>query len=160
MKNFLNTVSDSSLILILDSIFDPQNFGSILRASECMGADAVIYSKNRGSSLTPSAAKASSGASELIPLIEVSNLAETVRKLKKNDYSVITAEIKKEAKDIRHFSFPKKTALIMGSEGKGVQPLLSKMADCSVYIPMFGKIDSLNVMQAAVVFLAKYRLFY
>lgn len=157
LKEFLKEEREKSLVLVLDSIFDPQNFGTILRAGECFGADAALYSKNRGASITPAVTKASVGASELMPLIVVSNLAEAVRKLQDAGYFVVVAAVGAEAKNALEFDFPLKTALILGSEGKGVQPLVAKIADAALYIPMRGKIDSLNVSQAAAVFCALYR---
>jgi 23S rRNA (guanosine2251-2'-O)-methyltransferase len=156
LKEFLQQTREKSLVLVLDSIFDPQNFGAILRAAECFGVDAVIYSKNRGASVTPSVTKASVGASELIPMIVVSNLAEAVRKLQDGGYFAAVADVGSEAKSALEFDFPDHTALVLGSEGKGIQPLIAKYADASLYIPMQGKIDSLNVSQAAAVFCALY----
>ena len=153
LKQFLQ--EDHRLVLMLDNINDPQNLGAILRAAECFGVDAVIWSKNRGCSLTPSAAKASVGASELVPTIVVSNLAETVKKFQKAGYFAITAEISDNAQPLTNFEFPAQTLLIMGSEGQGIQPLISKIADDQVYIPMCGKIDSLNVSQATAVLLSR-----
>ncbi|CCB92230.1 23S rRNA (guanosine-2'-O-)-methyltransferase RlmB [Waddlia chondrophila 2032/99] len=155
LKQFLR--ENHRLVLMLDNINDPQNLGAILRAAECFGVDAVIWSKNRGCSLTPSAAKAGVGASELVPTIVVSNLAETVKKFQKSGYFAVTAEISDRASPLNAFQFPEKTLLIMGSEGKGIQPLISKLADEQVYIPMSGKIDSLNVSQATAVLLSHYQ---
>lgn len=155
LKSFLK--EDHRLVLLLDNINDPQNLGAILRAAECFGVDAVIWSKNRGCSLTPSAAKASVGGSELIPTIVVSNLAETVKKFQKAGYFAVTAEISDKAQSLKDYQFPDQTLLIMGSEGKGIQPLISKLADDQVYIPMSGKIDSLNVSQATAVLLSHFR---
>ncbi len=146
-----------SLVVMLDSIYDPQNMGTIMRAAECFGADLLVYSQNRGSDITPVVTKASSGASELLPIIKVANLAEIAKKFQKNDFWVVTAEAGQEAQSLHDFEFPDKTLLILGSEGKGVQKLLSKNADFHVYIPMLGKIDSLNVSQATAVLLSKYR---
>ena len=154
LKQFLN--EDHRLVVMLDNINDPQNLGAILRAAECFGVDAVIWSKNRGCSLTPSAVKASVGASELVPTMVVSNLAETVKKFQKAGYFAVTAEISPQAKPIHQFQSTGKTLLILGSEGAGIQPLISKLADEQVYIPMSGKIDSLNVSQAAAVLLSQY----
>lgn len=154
IKQFLR--EEHRLVLMLDNINDPQNLGAILRAAECFGVDAVIWSKNRGCSLTPSAAKASVGASELVPTIVVSNLAETVKKFQKAGYFAVTAEISEKAQALSTFQFPEKTLLILGSEGQGIQPLISKIADEQVYIPMLGKIDSLNVSQATAVLLSRY----
>lgn len=148
---------DQALVLMLDSIMDPQNFGSLLRAAECFGVDAVIWSKNRGVDITPVVSKASVGATELVPLIRVSNLAETIKKFKEHDFWAVTAEVGEGTTSLYTFEFPKKTILIMGSEGKGVQPIVSKQADFKVFIPMQGQIDSLNVSQATAIFLFQYK---
>jgi 23S rRNA (guanosine2251-2'-O)-methyltransferase len=152
---FLEKVKDQDrcFILIVDSIYDPHNFGAILRSAECFGVDAVIFSKNRGSEVTAVVSKSSVGASELLPLIRVSNLAESIRKLKKEDFWVVVSELSKEAKSLSSFDFPKKSVLVLGSEEKGVQKLLLELADERLYIPMSGKVSSLNVAQAASVFL-------
>jgi 23S rRNA (guanosine2251-2'-O)-methyltransferase len=149
---------DRSLILVLDSIFDPHNVGAILRAGECFGVDGVLFSKNRGCDITAVVSKVSSGASELLSLVKVSNLAESVKKFQKEDFSVIVAEGEKESSSLTSFSFPSKSLLILGSEGEGVQPLLKKMANFSLKIPLMGQIDSLNVSQAAAIFLYHWQL--
>lgn len=157
VKAFLREEKDASLVLMLDSIFDPQNLGAILRAAVCFGVDLVIYSKNRGADITPTVSKTSAGATELIPISKVSNLAETQKAFQKADYFAIGAEISDKAQSLYDFQFPEKTLLIMGSEGKGIQPLLSKKCDEHVYIPMLGNIDSLNVSQATAVLLSSYQ---
>lgn len=154
LKDFLKQKKNSKKLLVLDNILDPQNFGSILRAAECFGVDGVIFCANRSSGITATVAKASVGASELVNLIQVSNLANAIDELKKHEFWVIAAATGKKAESISDFNFPKKTALILGAEGAGVQPLLLKKSDFQVYIPMLGQIDSLNVSQAAAVFLA------
>ncbi|MCH9611812.1 MAG: 23S rRNA (guanosine-2'-O-)-methyltransferase RlmB [Chlamydiia bacterium] len=146
-----------SCILMLDSIYDPQNLGTIYRAAECYGVDLIIFSKNRGSNLTPAATKASVGATELIPTCIVSNLANTLKELQDNGYWAMTTNIGKQAQNLHTFEFPEKSLIIMGSEGEGVQPLLTKKADFQLYIPMHGQIDSLNVSQATAVILNSYR---
>jgi len=145
---------DSSLILALDSITDPQNVGALLRAAECFGVDAVVWSKNRGPTVTAVVSKVSVGASELMPIVKVSNLADAMKKFQHEGYHIITSEINDSAMNIHEFTFPKKNVLIIGSEGKGVRPLLSSIADTHLYIPMKGKISSLNVSQAAAVILS------
>lgn len=157
--SFLESISEksTSLVLMLDSIFDPHNFGAILRAAECFGVEGVVYSKNRGADLTPVVSKVSSGASELVPLIKVSNLAETVKLFKEHYFSVVSAHLEENSKSLYEFDFSERTLLILGSEGSGVQPLLRKKSDYTVQIPMLGKIDSLNVSQAAAVFLYSFR---
>ena len=144
---------DKVLYLMLDQIFDPQNLGTILRVSEVFGVDGVIFSKNRGSSITPVVTKTSSGASEFIPIAKVSNLATTLQKLQKEDFYVITSELSEDSQSLVGFDFPQRSVLVMGSEGKGVQPLISKISDYKVSIPQWGKIASLNVSQATSIFL-------
>lgn len=155
-KEFLATAPEKSVVVLCDSINDPQNFGTILRACECFGVDALIFSKNRNVALTPVVSKASVGGSELVPLIEVSNLADTLKKFQDAGYFAVAAERSQES--LYTFEFPQQTLLILGAEGKGIQPLLSKKADFRVEIPMEGRIDSLNVSQAAAVFLSFYNL--
>jgi 23S rRNA (guanosine2251-2'-O)-methyltransferase len=147
-----------SLIVILDSIFDPQNVGAILRSCECFGVDAVIISKNKGCSITPVVSKTSVGATEIVPICEVSNLTTTVEKLQKEGYWAVSAELNEKSVCLNSFTFPEKTVLILGSEGKGVQKILSNKADFHVFIKMLGRIDSLNVSNAASVFLYKFNL--
>lgn len=155
LKDFLrdSEEKETGLVLMLDQIFDPQNFGALLRSAECFGVDAVVFSKNRGSDLTPVAAKTSCGASEMIPLISVSNLADTVLQFQDVGFEAIATLLDPEAESLYTMKFPDKTLLIMGSEGEGIQPLIQKRANRKVYLPMQGKIDSLNVAQACSVLL-------
>jgi len=154
IHEFLNEDRENSLVLMLDQIFDPQNFGALIRSAECLGAAAVVWSKNRGSDLTPVAAKSSCGATEILPLIRVSNLATTVEQFQKKGYEVVTALLDESAESAFGFSYSPKTVLVVGSEGEGVQPLICKKADRSIYLPMSGKIQSLNVAQATTALLA------
>lgn len=141
-----------SRLVILDSITDPHNFGSILRAAECLGINGVIWSKNRSPGITPVVTKVSSGASELLPLIEVSNLSQTTQQLANYGYTILSTGLSLgSGASVFSFSFPQKGVLILGSEGKGVQKILHSKADYNIYIPMQGKICSLNVAQAAAV---------
>ncbi|MGE0199074.1 MAG: TrmH family RNA methyltransferase, partial [Simkaniaceae bacterium] len=125
-KEFLATAPEKSVVVLCDSINDPQNFGTILRACECFGVDALIFSKNRNVALTPVVSKASVGGSELVPLIEVSNLADTLKKFQDAGYFAVAAE--RSLESLYTFEFPLQTLLIVGAEGKGIQPLLSKIA--------------------------------
>lgn len=146
-----------SLVLMFDSIFDPQNFGALLRVCETYACDAVVWSKNRGAGLTPTVHKASVGASIIVPKLLVSNLVDTCKKFKQAGYWVVLADVNEESQALSKFEFPEKTLLIMGSEGKGIQSSLKKQADFSVYIPMLGQIDSLNVSQATACFVYENR---
>lgn len=154
VSEFLEEERDDAFVLMLDQIFDPQNFGALIRSAECFGVSAVAWSKNRGSDLTPVAAKSSCGASELIPLIRISNLAQAVDQFKEADFEIVAALLDPTSESAYTFSYAPKTVLIVGSEGEGIQPLLRKKADRSIYLPMAGKIASLNVAQATAALLA------
>lgn len=145
--------NDRALVLLLDAIQDPQNVGALLRSAECFGVNLVIWSKNRGSGITPVVTKASAGASELVPLCPVSNAADATRKLKEAGFWIVIGEVGAESVNLANFEWPAKSVLILGSEGDGVSPILQKLADYRVTIPMQGSIDSLNVGQAAAVLL-------
>ncbi len=155
LKNFLQGSEEKErcLVLMLDQIFDPQNLGALLRSAECFGVDAVVFSKNRGADLTAVATKSSCGASELIPLIRVSNLAEAVSEFQDAGFDAVTTLLNEASESLTHFKFSEKTLLILGSEGEGIQPLICKRANRSIYIPMQGHIQSLNVAQACAVLL-------
>ncbi len=158
IKEFLkNNTKEESVVLMLDDVQDPHNFGAILRAAECFGVDLIIYSKNKGATLTPAVSKASVGASELIDIVSVSNLADTVRKFKDAGYWAVLADADAEAISLKVFEFPKKTLLILGSEGLGAQALIKKESDFKVFIDLYGRISSLNVSQAAAVVLDNFR---
>ncbi len=150
--------ADSPALLVLpDSINDPQNLGAILRAAECFGADGVILNRNRGCPVTPVVTKSGVGATELIPLIEVSNADHALRLCQQHHFWVVAASRGHNAQPLEHFTFPSRTLLIVGSEGDGIQPLLVKRADHLVSITQYGAIDSLNVSQATAVLCHEYR---
>ena len=111
LKEFLSKSreQEKSLVLILDSIFDPQNLGAIIRAAHCFGAELVVFSKNRGGDITPVVTKASDGATELIPILKVSNLVETLRSFQKENYWGVAAEASEKAESLYDFEFPNKT---------------------------------------------------
>ena len=142
---------------MLDSIFDPQNLGAILRACECFSVNGVIFSKNRGSDITAVVTKASSGASEMLNLIKVSNLATSLDSFIDNGFSIVATTLEKPSKDLYSYKFLDKTLLIMGSEGTGVQKILLKKADDKIHIPMSGDLQSLNVSMASAIILSHFR---
>ena len=154
LDQFLNSLKDGPCLLVaLDELQDPHNFGAVLRASECFGAAGIIWSKNRGCQLTSTVRKTSVGASELVPLVRVGNLVEALRQLKKAGFICIGADIGEGSESVFDFSFPEKTVLVLGSEGDGLKRLVKETLDYRVHIPMFGAIDSLNVSQAAAILL-------
>lgn len=153
IDEFLSKEKERSLVLMLDGIEDPQNFGAIARSAACFNISGLIWSKNRGADITPVAAKTACGGFELMDLIKVSNLASSVEKFKKFDYDIVSADVNEKGEVLDNFVFASKTLLIVGSEKEGIRPLLKKMTSRFVYIPMLGKISSLNVAQATSVLL-------
>jgi len=148
---------DSGLVVILDHVTDPQNVGAILRASDTAGVDLVILTERASSPVTGIVRKASVGASELIPVSQVVNLQQAIKKLKDIGFWVVGTALDQKAVTIYDYKFAKKTALIFGSEGEGIRELTKKECDALVMIPMFGKIDSLNVSQSVAVATHEYR---
>jgi 23S rRNA (guanosine2251-2'-O)-methyltransferase len=145
--------SESFKIVAIDGVLDPQNVGAILRAAECFGVDAVLWSRNRVAPLGAVVSKVSVGASELLSLCPVANLHRAIETLKGVGVWSIGALVSENAERLSNFESPNKWLLVMGSEGDGIQPLIEKSLDFKLYIEMFGSISSLNVSQATSVFL-------
>ncbi len=141
------------LLLILDSIQDPQNFGAIIRNAEAFGAAGIIIKKDRQVGLTATVAKVSAGSIEHVAIAQVINLSQTIKQLKQAGYWIVSTAIA-GAIDYRSFDYKRKIALIVGSEGDGVSPLLLKNSDVIVQIPMVGQINSINASAASAVLLS------
>ncbi|MFZ4673321.1 MAG: 23S rRNA (guanosine(2251)-2'-O)-methyltransferase RlmB [Chlamydiia bacterium] len=146
-----------SVVVLLDSIQDPQNMGAIMRACECFGVDWILHTKNRGTPITPTVSKVSMGGSEIVPRSTVSNGVDAIKKLQEEGYWIASLELSEKAESVYTFDFPDKICLVFGSEGEGVKSLMSKSSDFHLIIPMLGRIDSLNVSQASAVVLALLR---
>lgn len=153
LDHFFKIEREILSVLMLDEILDPHNMGALLRSALFFGVDAVVFSKNRGSDITAVVSKSSSGASELIPMIRVSNLADSIRRFKEEGFEIVAADCSGRFIPLSHFSFSKKVLIIVGSEGRGVRRLNLKLSDHIVGIE--GNMESLNVSQAAAVFLNK-----
>jgi 23S rRNA (guanosine2251-2'-O)-methyltransferase len=146
--------TERGVLLLLDGVQDPQNLGSILRAAECFGVEAVVWSRNRGVPVTPSVVKASAGASELVTLVEVGNINDAIGKCRDAGWWILGASVTGNATAVQSYQGPQKVALVMGAEGSGLKNLTQRNVDQTVYIPMRGRIDSLNVGQATAVLLS------
>jgi len=144
-----------SLVLVLDHIEDPQNFGAILRSADVFGCDLVIAPKRRAAPLSDAAVRASAGAAAHVPLCWVPNLAEVLRRLKKAGFWSYAADMGGDP--LPASDLPAKTAIVMGNEGTGVSKLVREECDGILAIPQSGHIDSLNVSAAAAVMLYEYR---
>jgi 23S rRNA (guanosine2251-2'-O)-methyltransferase len=139
----------TNFVLILDGITDPQNFGAILRVAEGFAVDVVVIPQHESVGLTPAAVKASAGASEWIPVAQVTNLARAIESLKERGYWIYGAAAKGDAPDA--IDFRGKVALVLGSEGKGIRRNVLEHCDRTVTIPMSGHVESFNVATAAAV---------
>ena len=143
---------EKALFLILDSIQDPQNFGSLIRSAYCCGATGIIFPKDRAATVTGAVAKTSSGAIEHIPLCRVVNIAATLEQLKKAGVWIVgTAPETKTS--LYEFDFNLDVAVIIGAEGKGMRHLVTSKCDFCISIPMKGELDSLNASVAGAVVL-------
>lgn len=142
------------LVILLDSVTDPQNLGSIIRTAHCCGANGIIIPQNRAASVTASVAKASAGASYLLPTAMVVNLVRTIEYLKKKGFWIYGAEAATDC-DIYSLDYEGPIGLVMGSEGQGIRPLVRKTCDYLISIPMRGQIASLNVAVATGVILCE-----
>ena len=147
-----NKDNENALLLILDGVVDPHNVGAILRTSEAIGVNGVIVPKNNSAPLNATVAKTSTGAIELVPISKVTNLTNTLLKLKDEGYWIVGAEAK-ESVDYREVDYKGKIALVLGSEGYGISRLVLENCDYRVRLPMVGKITSLNVSVATAVLL-------
>jgi len=144
--------SKYDLVVLLDSVTDPQNLGSIIRTAHCCGANGVIVPENRAASVTASVSKASAGAVQYLPTAMVVNLVRTIEYLKERDFWIYGADAAARM-DIRAPDYEGNIALVMGSEGRGIRPLIRKKCDFLISIPMRGQVASLNVSVAAGVIL-------
>jgi len=139
--------SDAKVIVMLDSLEDPHNFGAIIRTCECAGVDYVIIPKNRSVSVNGTVYKTSAGAINNVKVCEVVNLANTIKKLKDLNFWVYGAEA--GGKNYKDIDFSGKVCLVIGSEGRGLKNIVSSSCDEIVSLPMKGKVNSLNASVAA-----------
>lgn len=137
------------LIVMLDSLEDPHNLGAILRTCDAAGVDGVIIGKNRSVRLNDTVAKVSTGAIEYVKVAEVTNLTETIKRLKDEGYWIVGAEYLENSVYYDTLNYDMPTCLVIGSEGKGISALVSKNCDFLVKIPMFGHVNSLNASVSA-----------
>jgi 23S rRNA (guanosine2251-2'-O)-methyltransferase len=144
--------SGAERILILDGLTDPRNFGALLRAADGAGVRYVVIPKDRSVAATAVAVKASAGAAHHVKIARVTNLRRAILDLKKLDYWIVGLDAS-SAESIYDRSCPSRLAIVLGSEGKGVRPVILRECDFLVSIPMLGKVASLNVSVAGAVFL-------
>ncbi|WP_372683147.1 23S rRNA (guanosine(2251)-2'-O)-methyltransferase RlmB, partial [Desulfosarcina sp.] len=140
------------LLVLLDSIVDPNNLGAIVRTAHCVGANALVVPKDRAVGATPAVSKASAGALEHTRLCRVTNLAATMESLKKGGVWVAGLSMQAD-QTVFQANLKGPLALVVGGEEKGLRPLVRQHCDFLVSIPLRGRVDSLNASAAAAVVL-------
>ncbi|HRH44507.1 MAG TPA: 23S rRNA (guanosine(2251)-2'-O)-methyltransferase RlmB [Pyrinomonadaceae bacterium] len=143
---------EKPLIVILDGVEDPRNLGAILRTVECAGVDGVFIPERRAVGLNETVAKSSAGATEYVKVAKVTNLNRLIEDLKERNIWVVGTSVETD-KSYTDWDWNQPTALVMGSEGKGLHRLVAENCDMLIKIPMQGKIESLNVSVATGVIL-------
>ena len=140
------------IVLILDRITDTRNFGAITRVAESAGVDAIIIPEKGGALITSDAIKTSAGAINYIPICKVISLKKTVSQLKESGLNIISCTESGD-KNIYDVDYKIPTAIIFGSEKDGISSSILEISDNKVKIPMYGKIDSLNVSTSTSIIL-------
>ena len=142
-----NDKKKNQIYLLLDGITDVRNFGAIFRSALATDVSGIIVPENNSASINSDTIKASAGAIFYIPISKVNHLNDAIYELKSRDFKIIGLE-EKSSVNIFDEEFNQKTALILGSEGKGINKSTLNIVDKKVSIPMEGEIDSLNVSVA------------
>ncbi|MCX7622188.1 MAG: 23S rRNA (guanosine(2251)-2'-O)-methyltransferase RlmB [Thermomicrobium sp.] len=138
----------ASILLVLDHLEDPQNIATLLRTGEAVGIEGVVLPERRAAGITPAVVNASAGAVEHLQVSVVTNLARAVDELREGGYWAIALEPGERAQPLFVAPLPRPLLLMVGSEGRGLSPILVRRADVQVMIPMFGRVTSLNAAVA------------
>ena len=151
---FKSKKEKNPIIVMLDGINDPHNFGAILRCCDIFGVVGVIISKHNQVPLNATVAKTSAGAINYVPVVSVTNLNNAIKALKDAGFWIVASSGNAETnyQDLK-YDFP--TVLVIGNEGDGVSNLVLKNSDYVVKIPMYGKVNSLNASVATGVLLSR-----
>jgi 23S rRNA (guanosine2251-2'-O)-methyltransferase len=142
-----------ALFVLLDHLTDPHNVGAIIRTAEVVGADAVILPERRSAGVNATVRKAAAGAAGYLPVVRVANINEAIRTLKKAGVWVAGAATGEGSVPMGQADFDRDLALVIGTEGSGLAPLVRRECDYLVSIPMRGKTGSLNASVAAAILL-------
>jgi 23S rRNA (guanosine2251-2'-O)-methyltransferase len=166
-KDSIKNLSDASrLVLVLDKIEDPQNFGAIVRSAGAAGVSAVFVANASQAPVTATVFKTSAGVITKVPIVQVANISDTLEKLKDMDfwtYGVSMDDGDEEdqydtgSKSIWEQEFDKNTVLVVGAEGAGLSRIAKEKCDFLVHIPMENNIESLNVSVAAALTMYEWR---
>jgi 23S rRNA (guanosine2251-2'-O)-methyltransferase len=147
---------ESPLLVCLDQVTDPHNLGAVARTAEAAGASGVVVPAHNAARVTPAVARASAGAVEHLPVAVVKNMARYLEEVKGPRLWAWAAAGDAET-PLWRADLTGGVALVLGAEGKGVRPLVRRMCDAEVSIPLVGEVESLNVSVAAAVLLYEAR---
>lgn len=139
---------DNQFIVILDHLEDPHNLGAIIRTCEAAGVDSIILPKDRQVQINSTVMKTSVGTLDNMKIVSVSNLVNTINKLKDNGFWVVGSALENSV-DYRSIDYSGKIALVIGNEGSGMSKLVKESCDFIAKIPMYGTTNSLNASVAA-----------
>ncbi len=151
LESVLGVAGPMPFLVLLDEVEDPQNLGAILRSAECAGAHGVVLPERRSAGLTETVSEVSAGALEHLKVARVSNLVQTMEGLREQGLWLVGAEGGGDGM-FWEFDYNQPVAVVLGSEGRGLRPLVRKTCDRVLSIPMGGQVNSLNVGAAASVF--------
>mgnify|MGYP003647328955 CR=1 FL=1 len=144
----LQAITPDSLLLVLDGVQDPHNLGACLRSADACAVDAVIVPKDRAVKMNATVRKVAAGGAESVPLIEVTNLARSLRELQQAGVWIFGTSGDAEA-SLYDFDYRGPVALVMGAEGSGLRRLTREACDHLIKLPMRGRVESLNVSVAS-----------
>lgn len=149
------TIREGSFLLALDSLQDPQNLGAVIRSAEFFGCGGVIIPKRRSVQVNETVIRASAGAAFHLDIARVSNLANTLKSLKKKGFYIVGAEL--NGKDIEEVFLDPPLVIVVGGEDKGISKPVLKQCDEIATIKPYGKINSLNLSNAAAIVMFEFR---
>jgi len=149
--------SEKPLLAVLDRVTDPRNLGAVARSAEGAGATGIVVPAHGSAVVTPAVARASAGAVEHVPIAVVTNLARYLEEVKGGAFWVYGAAGEASAQPMWETDLTGGVAIVLGAEGKGLRPLVRRMCDLLVSIPLAGAVESLNVSVAAAVLLYEAR---
>jgi len=146
--NDIISLKEKPLFLILDQLTDVRNFGAIIRTAECAGVDGIIIQKKGGAPVNGDTIKTSAGAVFKIPICKVDHIKDALYYLQGSGIKVIAATEKTQETIYDKINLNEPCAIIMGSEGRGINPSVLKLVDSKVKLPLLGNIETLNVSVA------------
>lgn len=147
--NSYEEMMNDNIVVMLDHLEDPHNFGAIIRTCEAAGIKSIIIPKDRSVSVTSTVMKTSAGALEHVKVAMVNNLVNVINEFKDNGYFVYAADM--DGRNYKDVNYADKVLLVIGSEGNGIGRLVKKNCDQIVAIPQYGKVNSLNASVAAAI---------